>query len=140
VMAEIVLMVDEGRIDALDAGGNGVILGRTLAALLGVRIDDTGNVLVPRFERGQPGARLFGLAVEGVFDAGVPDHTTGLALMHLHDASVLDGLDGRPEGLAVRLDDALAVDAFPASIADLLEGSDLRYSDWTEEHASYFTA
>src|SRR5690606_38864150 len=35
VMAESLLMVDEGRIDALDAGGNEVILGRTLAALLG---------------------------------------------------------------------------------------------------------
>jgi lipoprotein-releasing system permease protein len=140
VMAESLAMIDEGRIDALDAGANEVILGRTLAALLGVRNGDTMNVLVPRFDRGQPGARLFGFRVAGVFDAGVPDHNTGLALMHLHDASVLDGLGGRTEGLAVRLDDALDVEAFHASIEDLLEGSGLRYSDWTEEHASYFTA
>src|SRR5690606_31291919 len=33
-----------------------------------------------------------------------------------------------------------AVDAFRASIAGFLDRAGLRYSDWTEEHASYFTA
>jgi len=140
VIAEGVRMMDEGRIDALDPGERQLILGRTLAAMLGVRFGDTVNVLVPRVENGQPTAALFGFTVAGVFDAGVPDHNTGLALTHVEDASILDGLGGRPEGIAVRLDDALAVGEFRASIADLLEGGKLSYSDWTVEHASYFTA
>ncbi len=140
VIADDLRMLDDGRLDGLDAGGQQLILGRTLAALLGVRMEGTVNVLVPRFENGQPGAALFGFTVAGRFDAGVPDHNTGLALAHLHDASVLDGLDGRTEGLAIRLDDALAVRSFKASVADLIDGTALRYSDWTEEHASYFTA
>ena len=140
VIAKELTMLDEGRVDALDPGANELILGRTLAAMLGVRSGNTLNVLVPRVANGQPSAALFGFSVAGVFDAGVPDHNTGLALTHLEDASVLDGLGGRAEGLAVRLDDALAVDAFRASIAGFLDGAGLRYSDWTEEHASYFTA
>src|SRR5690606_11780001 len=129
-----------GRIDALDPGARELILGRTLAAMLGVRIGDEVNVLVPSVANGQPTAALFGFTVAGVFDAGVPDHNMGLALTHLEDASIVDNLGGRPEGIAVRLDDALAVGKFHASIADLLEGGKLSYTDWTEEHASYFTA
>lgn len=140
VISEGLLMMDDGRLDALEPGARQLILGRTLAAMLGVRNGDTLNVLVPRVANGQPTAALFGFTVAGVFDAGVPDHNMGLALTHVEDASILDGLRGRPEGIAVRLDDALAVRAFRASIADLLEGGKLSYSDWTEEHASYFTA
>lgn len=140
VIGSSVTMLDEGRIDALDPGANELILGRTLAAMLNVKIDGKLNVLVPRLVNGQPTAALEGFTVAGIFDAGVPDHNTGLALTHLQDASVLDGLGGRSEGLAVRLHDALAVDEFRASIAHLLDASGLRYSDWTEEHASYFTA
>jgi len=140
VIAADLTMLDEGRIDALEPGANELILGRTLAAMLGVRHGDTLNVLVPRVANGQPSAALFGFTVAGVFDAGVPDHNMGLALTHLEDASELDGLGGRAEGLAVRLADALAVDAFRASVADLLADAGLSYTDWTEEHASYFTA
>src|SRR5690606_23001666 len=140
VISEGLLMMDDGRLDALEPGARQLILGRTLAGMLGVRNGDTLNVLVPRVANGQPTAALFGFTVAGVFDAGVPDHNMGLALTHVEDASILDGLRGRPGGIAVRLDDALAVRAFRSSIADLLEGGKLSYSDWTEEHASHCTA
>src|SRR5690606_32927497 len=140
VISEGLLMMDDGRLDALEPGARQLILGRTLAGMLGVRNGDTLNVLVPRVANGQPSAALFGFTVAGVFDAGVPDHNMGLALTHLEDASELDGLGGRAEGLAVRLADALAVDAFRAAVADLLADAGLSYTDWTEEHASYFTA
>jgi len=141
VIVDGVSMIGEGGIDRLEPGGNGLVLGRTLAARLGVRSGDSLSVLVPRFdERGLPAPRLAGFVVAGVFDAGVPDHNSGLALTHLTDASGLEGLRGRAEGVAVRLDDALRVGEFRRANADLLGEPGLAVSDWTEEHASYFTA
>lgn len=140
LIVETVRTLGEGGIDRLEPGGNGLVLGRTLAGMLGVGHGDAVNVLAPRYENGRPVPRLVGFVVAGVFDAGVPDHNSGLALAHLVDASVLDGFDGRPEGLALRLDDALAVARFRRANSDLLGAPGLEVSDWTEEHASYFTA
>jgi lipoprotein-releasing system permease protein len=140
IIAESVELLGEGSIDLLEPGSQRIILGRTLAASLNVRPGDTVNVLVPRIENGRPAPRLAGFVVAGVFDARVPDHNAGLALVHLEDASLLRGFQGRPEGLAVRLEDALDVDVFRRAIRPLLEEAALAYSDWTEEHASYFTA
>ncbi|HEX7081920.1 MAG TPA: lipoprotein-releasing ABC transporter permease subunit [Gammaproteobacteria bacterium] len=140
MIADSVAIVDGAGLDALEPGRRRLILGRTLAALLGAGAGDTVDVLVPRVEHGRLTPKLFAFTVAGVFDAGVPDHNQGLALANVEDASVIGGLDGRVEGLAVRLADALDVDLFRASIGDVLEKTSLRYSDWTEEHASYFTA
>ena len=141
VIVDDVRVIGDGGIERLEPGGNGLVLGRTLAARLGVGGGDALSVLVPRFdERGMPAPRLTGFVVAGIFDAGVPDHNSGLALTHLADASALDGLRGRAEGVAVRLRDALGVGEFRRANADLLGEPGLRVSDWTEEHASYFTA
>jgi len=140
VIADQVTMLEPGGLELLQPGSRRIVLGRTLAAVLGVRVGDTLQVLVPRVEHGRVGVQLEGFVVAGVFDAGVPDHNAGLALVHVQDASLIGGFEGRVEGLAVRLDDALAVDEFRSSIDDMLAAEPLRYSDWTEEHASYFAA
>src|SRR5690606_1127904 len=121
LIAQNVTMLDEGRIDRLEPGSNGLILGRTLAAMLGVYRDDRIAGIVPQVDNERLTPRFAGFTVAGIFDAGVPDHNQGLALTHLADASGLAGLDGRPEGLEVRLDDALAVGRFRRAIADVLE-------------------
>src|SRR5690606_20906791 len=140
VIADAVRVLGGSTIADLRPGSQRIILGRTLAANMGVGPGDTVNVLVPRIENGRPAPRLAAFVVAGVFDARVPDHNAGLALAHLEDASMLRGFEGRPEGVAVRLEEALDVDAFRRGIDDLLADSGLVYSDWTEEHASYFTA
>ena len=62
--------------------------------------------------------------------------------MHLADASDLKGLHGAAEGLAVRLDDPLAVREFRAARSGLIDSpaEPLRYSDWTEDYRNLFTA
>jgi lipoprotein-releasing system permease protein len=140
IIADTVRLLGEGSIDMLEPGENRIILGRTLAGNLGAKVGDRLKLLVPRFENGRPAPRLSGVVVAGVFDAGVPDHNSGLALVHLRDASALRGLEGRPEGLAVQIEDALEVDNFRQELSTILADPALRYSDWTEEHASYFTA
>lgn len=139
-IAQSVRMLDSGSIDILEPGMNRIILGRTLAGNLGAQVGDRLNLLVPRFENGRPAPRLSGVVVAGIFDAGVPDHNAGLALVHLRDASALRGFEGRVEGLAVQIEDALEVGDFRRELDAVLTDPALRYSDWTEEHASYFTA
>lgn len=140
VMASEVQMLGDAALDMLDAGGQRLLLGRSLRANLGVGIDDEVRVLVSEVRNGIPVPRILAYTVAGAFDAGAPDHNLGLALAHIDDASALDGLNGLAEGVAVRLDDALAVADFGRGIAGFVRERGLRYSDWTEQHASYFAA
>jgi lipoprotein-releasing system permease protein len=128
-----------GSLDALQPGSRKIVLERILALNLGVDIGDQVQLLVPRIEHGVPAPRLEGFVVAGLFDAGIQDYSN-LAFVDLEDASLLKGLGGRPQGLAVRLDDALAVDAFRREVAPRVDSLHLVYSDWTEEHATYFHA
>ena len=86
--------------------------------------------------------RLAAFTVAGIFEAGIQDNDANLAFVHLADASDLKGLHGAAEGLAVRLDDPLAVREFRAARSGLIDSpaEPLRYSDWTEEHRNLFTA
>ncbi len=128
-----------GRLDDLQAGSQRLILGRVLAISLGLNVGSRVNVLVP--EVGERGItpRLRSFLVSGIFEAGIADHDASLALAHLTDASLLGGLDGRAEGVGIRLDDPLAVSAL-ASTASEFAGPALTYSDWTIENANFFRA
>ena len=126
-----------GSVDLLEPGARRILLGRLLALNLGVDVGQRINVLVPRIDNGRPAPRLAAFVVAGIFEAGIVDNDAGLALVHLEDASVLRGLDGRPEGLALKLSDPLLAPEVQARIA---KTTDLTYSNWTEEHASIFRA
>jgi lipoprotein-releasing system permease protein len=128
-----------GSLDSLQPGSRHIVLERILALNLGVEIGDSVRLLVPRFEHGRPTMQLEAFAVTGIFDAGIQDYSN-MAFVDLEDASLLKGLEGRPQGLAIRLDDALAVDALHREVAPKLAELHLQYSDWTEEHATYFHA
>jgi lipoprotein-releasing system permease protein len=128
-----------GTLDNLVPGERRILLGRVLALNLGVDIGDPLNVLVPRVSDGRIIPRTAAFTVAGIFDAGVPDHDTALALVHLADASDLKGLRGAAEGVALRFADPLLVREFAAAQRATLEPG-WRYSDWTEEYRNLFTA
>lgn len=128
-----------GSLDALAPGAGRILLDRILALNLGVEVGDPVHLLVPKFEHGRVAPRFAGFVVAGIFDAGIQDYSN-LAFVDLEEASRLEGLEGRPAGLAVRLDDALAVGRFHRAVAPRLAELHLKYSDWTEEHAAYFHA
>jgi len=60
-------------------------------------------------------------------------------LIHLEDASELRGFAGRAGGVAVRLDDPMAVGEFAGAVSTL-EDNAVTYSDWTIENRSHFRA
>jgi lipoprotein-releasing system permease protein len=128
-----------GRLEDLQPGAGNIILGRALALNLGVRPGDRVNLLVPSVEGARLVPRLTSFLVSGLFEAGIQDNDVGLALIALRRASVLKGLNGRPEGLSVRLRDPLLVGKFRDRVLPSLSAQ-LHYSDWTVENRSYFRA
>jgi lipoprotein-releasing system permease protein len=128
-----------GDLDNLVPGGRRILLGRVLALNLGVGPGDPITLLVPRVTEGRMVPRYAAFTVGGVFEAGVPDHDTALALVELGDASELKGLGGAAEGVALRFHDPLAVREFSARHRATLEAQ-WRWSDWTEEYRNLFTA
>jgi lipoprotein-releasing system permease protein len=137
-VSELTRFIAPESLAALVAGERRIILGRVLALNLGVRDGDRITLLVPRVEDERLVLGRAAFEVAGVFEAGLQDHDAQLALMHLADASALAGLDGRAEGLAIRVHDPLGVRALQGRLGALDGG--FQYTDWTEEHASYFRA
>jgi len=128
-----------GVLENLVPGARCIILGRVLALNLDVDIGDAVTILVPRLTEGRLVLRNAAFTVVGIFEAGVPDHDTALALVHLADASDLKGLRGAAEGVALRFDDPLMVREFGAAQRATLDPT-WRYSDWTVEYRNLFTA
>jgi lipoprotein-releasing system permease protein len=137
--SELDRFVTLGGIENLVPGARRILLGRVLAANLDIELGDELIVLVPRVTDGRVMPRPAAFTVGGIFEAGVPDHDTSLALVHLTDASDLKGLDGAAEGVAVRFDNPLLVREFGVVQRAALD-PEWRYSDWTEEYRNLFTA
>jgi len=128
-----------GSVADLAPGARKIILGRVLALRLGLSPGDSVSLLVPRVVDGRIAPRNAAFTVAGVFEAGIQDNDANLAFIDLKDASELKGLHGAAEGVAVRLDDPLAIEQFRASQASALD-SGLHYSDWAEDHRNLFNA
>ena len=138
-VSTIASALTSGSLETLSAGEDRIILGRILALNLGLHPGDRVSLLIPRFKNHRLAPLLRSFVVSGIFEAGIQDNDAGLALIGLEAASYLKGLDGRPEGLAVRLSDPLAVGAFHERVQPLVTDN-LAYSDWTIDNASYFRA
>jgi lipoprotein-releasing system permease protein len=132
-------LIDGGALENLVPGGHRIILGEQLAFNLAVETGDAVRVLVPHVSNGRVVPKYGAFTVGGIFKAGVPDHDTSLALVHLADASDLKGLNGAAEGVSLKFDDPLKVREFAAAQRGAL-GPAWRYSDWTEEYRNLFTA
>jgi lipoprotein-releasing system permease protein len=132
-------VVGTERLAALAAGSNRVILGQYLAGRLGVEPGDRVTLYLAEAAEPYPRPRAAALVVAGGFYAGVEEHDSRLALVHLADASALAGLAGRPEGLALKLADPMRARAVEAALA-ARSSSDFRWSNWADENRSLYEA
>lgn len=130
--------VDIGSLDVLEPGSRRMILGRLLARALGVEVGQRIDVLVPHFVDGRPRPKLEAFVVAGIFEAGIVDSDANLALVHIDDASRLKAFDGRPEGLALRLEDPMLAPELVPRLTTLDAGHIV--TSWTEQHRSIFRA
>lgn len=131
---------DLGELDDLVAGQKGIVLGRALALDLGVRIGDGVVLLIPRSNsRGELEPVLERFTLRGIFEAGVQEHDSGLALVHRADAAALLKLGNAVTGVRFLVDDVMRAPLVAATLSDDLDSGYVT-SDWTVENASYFRA
>lgn len=131
-------MID-GSLAALTPGSDRIILGRGLAGQLGVMVGEPVTVMIPTASAaGDVTPRIRQFIVGGIFEAGVQDHDSVLALAHIDDVKALRGR-ADITGIRVRFADLMRAPLLSPRIAQALGGR-LKVTDWTEQNAAYFRA
>lgn len=130
----------EGSLDSLQPGSRSIILGRLLAFDLGVRLGDGVVLLIPRpAGDGTLEPRLERFVLRGVFEAGLQEHDSLLALVNTRDAADVLGIGDEVTAIRFRADDVMNAPLVSDGLREAL-GDDVITSDWTIENASYFRA
>lgn len=139
-VSQVADLVESGTLDSLSGSTDAIVIGRALAANLGVSVGDHINLLYARVIDGQPRPSLVPLVVGGVFSAGIAEHDSTLALVHLDLASRLSGIGHRAQALGIRIENPLTVARLKQWIMADPALNRFRYTDWTEQHRSHFRA
>ena len=140
-VADLARHMRAGSLGALRAGEFGVVLGADLARALGVLRGDKIALIAPQGIVTPAGVipRLKQFTVAGVFEAGLADADSGLALIHLQDAQTLYQLGPAVSGVRLKLDDLFAARTVAHELLSKLP-PDVFASDWTRSHANFFRA
>jgi len=139
-VADIGTHMRAGSLSDLRPGAFGIVLGSELARALGVRLGDTVVVITPQGTVTPVGTlpRLKSFRVVGVFEVGMYEFDSGLALIDIDDAKKLYRQDG-VSGVRLKLDDLFAAPSVARELAGTLAVS-AEIRDWTRSHANFFRA
>ncbi|NEX19609.1 lipoprotein-releasing ABC transporter permease subunit [Thiorhodococcus mannitoliphagus] len=140
-VAELRQEMVRGSVDDLVEGAFNIILGRDLAAFLGVGQGDKVTVVTPRVSATPVGImpRLKRFTVSGIFAVGMADYDRNAAFIEMHDAAKLLSLGDAVSGVRLKLDDMWEAPRLAREIAYDLGGV-YRLVDWTQVHANFFSA
>lgn len=140
-VSEIESMVRQGDFGLLEPGQWRVILGGGLAARLGVRRGDSVTIFAPEIRATPAGVvpQVRRFEVAGIFEAGVHQYDTALAVIHYQDAQRLFRLDQQVGGIRLKFDDMMRARSIAWELNDRLGGLH-RVRDWTQQHANFFRA
>jgi lipoprotein-releasing system permease protein len=140
-VADFAKYMKSGTLSDLHPGGFGVILGKELAGALGVRKGDKVTLIAPQ-GLVTPAAvlpRLKQLRVVGIFEAGMYEYDSGLALLNIQDAQTIYQMGQGVSGVRLRLKDLFQARKVANQIsADL--PSNAYVQDWVQSHANFFRA
>jgi lipoprotein-releasing system permease protein len=140
-VSDIANAMREGKLADLLPGRHRMVLGQMLAYQLQVAVGDTVTVMIPgRAPGGGNGfvPRLQEFDVVGIFEVGIQDDDSVLALVNLQDAETFRGVAG-PTGIRLKFDDVLKAPALARAAAQRL-GPGLEVRDWTQQNEAYFRA
>ena len=130
----------EGSLDSLSARSYNIVLGRELAAWLGVRVGDS-VIATTDYQASPMGAvpQLKRFTVSGIFEAGYQEFDKGLAIVNLEDAQRLLRMGDAVTGVRLQMHDMDLAFDIARDLALALDGP-YRVSDWTSENANMFRA
>ena len=140
-VSDVLNHIVEGNPDALKAGRFGIILGKGLAARLGVSVGQKVTVVAPKGKVTPAGLlpRLKRFTVVGLFEINMYEYDNGIALVHISDAARLLSIQGQISGLRLKLEDVERARTVRYQLDEQL-GAHYRIRDWTLEHANFFRA
>jgi lipoprotein-releasing system permease protein len=141
LVADLALHMRAGSLEALKPGGFGIVLGSELARALGVLPGDKVALIAPQGMVTPAGVipRLKQFTVVGLFEIGMFEYDSGLALIHLEDAQKLYQMGDAVSGVRLRLQDLFEARSVARDLMTRL-GRDLYATDWTRSHANFFRA
>ncbi|MBB6244211.1 lipoprotein-releasing ABC transporter permease subunit [Rhodanobacter sp. MP1X3] len=130
----------EGSLADLTPDSWNIVLGKELAMSLGVTVGDRVTVVVQELRATPMGGvpRMRSFHVVGVFEMGMEQFDSGLALVNMSDAEKLNSLDG-PSGIRLKLDDLFNAGPVAKQLADTL-GQVYRVQTWKDTNANLFAA
>ncbi len=130
-----------GKLDDLAEGEFNIVLGMELARALNVGIGDKVTLIAPQ-GLVTPAAvlpRIKQFKVTGIFEVGMFEFDSGLALIHLADAQKLYRMEDRVTGVRLKVDDLFAAPGIGRELMRYID-ADAFVSDWTRSHANFFRA
>lgn len=118
-----------------------IVLGKSLAASLGVSVGDLVNVLIPAGRLTPVGLlpRTRNFIVSGIFDSGLYEFDSSTALISLELAQKIFNLPARVSYLQVRIDNIFQADKVAEKIY-LISNPGIYVTTWMELNRSLFSA
>lgn len=140
-VADIESKMIYGKLSDLTADGFNVILGGQLAKSLGVSIGDKITLIAPQGSISPVGVvpRIKRFTVVGLFEAGMHEYDSGLAIIHIDDAQKVFKYGEAYGALQLKLDDLFLVGQVRQSIAQQIDSTHV-LRDWTQQHVNFFKA
>ncbi|MRR51634.1 MAG: lipoprotein-releasing ABC transporter permease subunit [Rhodocyclaceae bacterium] len=140
-VADFASHMKSGSMDDLKPGEFGMVLGAEMAKALRVLPGDKVTLMAPQ-GLVTPAAvlpRLKQFRVIGIFEVGMFEYDSGLALIHMEDAQKLYRMGDNVSGVRLKVDDLFAAPRIGRELFRFFDG-DFFISDWTRSHANFFRA
>lgn len=128
-----------GKLTGLVSGGHGIVLGSALAETLGVQAGSRVVLIHDRRHGEQSSPRLHKLTVVGIFNIGMHQHDSGLALLHIDDAIDIFESPGDISGVRMKLEDAYKARSYAYGLEYEL-GETYEVNHWMNRHSNFFIA
>jgi lipoprotein-releasing system permease protein len=120
---------------------DGIVLGSDLAKNLNVKLNDTVTLISPQLiwnPIAPVPPKMKNFRVVGIFDIGMYEYDSTLCIIGIKQAQDFLALDGKVNGLEVKVDDVFAAPEIADKINDVV-GFPYFASDWTVTHEHLFT-
>lgn len=132
--------VKSGSLNGFDQSG-GIAIGSRLAADLGVKVDDTVNIVSPRGSAtpfgASPKAKRY--PVRAIFEMGMSEYDSTFVFMPIEEAQSFFNSTGAVDVIEVMVDDPDRVEAMRTRLGEAA-GADMLLSDWRERNRKFYSA
>ena len=131
----------QGKLTDLESGKYNIVLGYALALTLRANVGDKVTIVAPQPNTTPAGIvpRLKRFTVVGIFEVGMNEYDSSMAIIHIDDAKKLFKIKDGVTGIRLKLDDMFNAPTISRDIVKQLPGY-YGVIDWTQYHTNFFKA